>query len=521
MHAELPTRSPFSTMLADAAAQRGDAPAVHAGNRSLSWNALYSDLNRLANGLRSLGIGPNDKVATLDYSTLAHLELYLGTVLAGGVAVPLSAMATSEQIRGMVEDCGARVLAVSSAMLPLVEPWVQDIRAQLVDGGLIAIDFDAAGWTSLQDWMQAHPDTPVHHVPDPGDGFNIIYSSGTTGTPKGILHAHAMREFQIQRMANFGLTGDAVTLVSTPLYSNTTLVSVLPTVAFGGQLVLMEKFNEARFLELAEKHRVTHAMLVPVQYQRLLDHPDFERRDLSSFRMKLSTSAPLRRDVKQAVLDRWPGGLCEVYGLTEGGVSTTLNCSEFPDKLHTVGRPAEGVDVRIIDEEGKELPQGEIGEIVGRSTAMMLGYHGRKDLTEALYWYSPEGELFYRSGDMGRFDRDGFIELLDRKKDMIISGGFNVYATDLEQVLLAHDKVRDAAVVGIPSRRWGETPVAFVVTTETDLDGLREWANEQLGKGQRIAAIEPMQELPRSVIGKVLKRELREAFVRDYPDRVD
>ncbi|MCC5808868.1 MAG: acyl--CoA ligase [Ectothiorhodospiraceae bacterium] len=521
MSEETPSRAPFSTMLAEAAKRRGDAAAVYAGDRRLSWSELHTDLKRLANGLRALGIGPNDKVATLDYSTAAHLEIYLGTVLAGGVAVPLSAMATSEQIKGMVQDCQAKVLAVSAAMLPLVEPWLAEVRPQLADGGLIAIDFQADGWTGLQDWMAGQADTAVSHVPDLDDGFNIIYSSGTTGTPKGILHPHRMREFQIQRMANFGLDGDATTLVSTPLYSNTTLVAVLPTVAFGGELVLMEKFNEARFLELAEKHRVSHAMLVPVQYQRLLEHPDFERRDLSSFRMKLCTSAPLRRSVKEAVLERWPGALCEVYGLTEGGVSTTLNCGEFPDKLHTVGRPAEGVDVRIIDDQGKELPQGEIGEIVGRSTAMMQGYHGRKDLTEALYWYNAEGELYYRSGDMGRFDEDGFIELLDRKKDMIISGGFNIYATDLEQVLLSHDKVSDAAVVGVPSNRWGETPVAFVVTSEADMESLRAWANDQLGKGQRIAVIEPMEELPRSVIGKVLKRELREAFVKQNPDKVE
>ncbi len=521
MSSESSERIPFQTLMAESAARRGDNPAVHTVNGSIPWSAFYQELCRIANGLRGLGLQRNDKVATLDYSTVPHLSLYLGTALGGGVSVPLSAMATSEQLRAMVKDCEARVLAVSQAMLPLVEPWLDEIRPQLLPNGLIAIDFDGDGWTSMAAWVSEQSDAAPDLISNPDDGFNIIYSSGTTGTPKGILHAHSMRDFQISRMSNFGLGEDAITLVSTPLYSNTTLVAVLPTIAQGGQLVLMEKFNEAQFLELAEKYRVSHAMLVPVQYQRLLDHPDFARRDLSSFRMKLCTSAPLRRQVKEAVLERWPGGLCEVYGLTEGGVSTTLNCGEFPDKLHTVGRPAEGVDLRIIDEDGNELPQGEIGEIVGQSGAMMQGYHGRKDLTEAMYWHSPDGELFYRSGDMGRVDDDGFVELLDRKKDMIISGGFNVYATDLEQVLLAHPQVRDAAVVGIPSKRWGETPVGFVVGTELDPEAVRAWANERLGKGQRLAAIEPMDELPRSVIGKVLKRELRDDFVKQHPDRVD
>ncbi|MCH8504240.1 MAG: AMP-binding protein, partial [Ectothiorhodospiraceae bacterium] len=188
MSEETPSRAPFSTMLAEAAKRRGDAAAVYAGDRRLSWSELHTDLKRLANGLRALGIGPNDKVATLDYSTAAHLEIYLGTVLAGGVAVPLSAMATSEQIKGMVQDCQAKVLAVSAAMLPLVEPWLAEVRPQLADGGLIAIDFQADGWTGLQDWMAGQADTAVSHVPDLDDGFNIIYSSGPTGTPKGILH---------------------------------------------------------------------------------------------------------------------------------------------------------------------------------------------------------------------------------------------------------------------------------------------------------------------------------------------
>ncbi|MCC5859451.1 MAG: acyl--CoA ligase [Ectothiorhodospiraceae bacterium] len=521
MMPEFSERVPIQTLLAHSAARRADAPAVHTVDGTVGWTEFYRDLCRVANGLRALGLERNETVATLDYSTPAHLELYLGTVLGGGIAVPLSAMATSEQLHAMVRDCGARVLAVSRAMLPQVEPWLDGVRPQLLAGGLIAIDFQAPGWTPLKDWVAAQTDTAPALVSAADDGFNIIYSSGTTGTPKGILHAHHMRDVQIQRLSDFGLGEDAITLVSTPLYSNTTLVALLPTIAQGGQLVLMDKFNEAQFLELAERHRVTHAMLVPVQYQRLLDHPDFDRRDLSSFRMKLCTSAPLRQQVKRAVLDRWPGGLCEIYGLTEGGVSTTLNCTEFPDKLHTVGRPAEGVDLRIIDEEGRELPQGEVGEVVGRSSAMMVGYYGRADLTEAMYWHSPEGELFYRSGDMGRLDADGFLELLDRKKDMIISGGFNIYATDLEQVLLTHPKVRDAAVVGIPSRRWGETPVAFVVAPGLKPDALRQWANERLGKGQRIAAVEAMDELPRSAIGKILKRELRDAFVAGGAERVE
>ena len=165
-------------------------------------------------------------------------------------------------------------------------------------------------------------------------------------------------------------------------------------------------------------------------------------------------------------ITRWPGKMIEIYGLTEGGIGTALSCTEFPDKLASVGKAGEGVELRIINEEGVELPQGEIGEIVGRSDAMMTGYHGRKDLTDAMIWRSPDDKVFYKSGDMGRFDEDGFLFLLDRKKDMIISGGFNIYAADIEVELSKHEEVADVAVIGVPSEEWGETPLALVVPKE-------------------------------------------------------
>ena len=199
----------------------------------------------------------------------------------------------------------------------------------------------------------------------PGDPFNIIYSSGTTGTPKGIVQSHQMRWLHVQRAGLFGYSTESVLLVSTPLYSNTTLVSVLPGLARGGTLVLLRKFDALEFLHAASTHRATHAMLVPVQYSRIMAHPDFGRFDLSAFRMKFCTSAPFAATLKADVLKRWPGGLVEYYGMTEGGGTCILLAHEFPHKVHTVGRPAEGHEVLLIDEDGKILPPGETGEIVG------------------------------------------------------------------------------------------------------------------------------------------------------------
>jgi acyl-CoA synthetase (AMP-forming)/AMP-acid ligase II len=346
-------------------------------------------------------------------------------------------------------------------------------------------------------------------VADPDRAFNIIYSSGTTGTPKGIVQPNSLRWAQFRRIL---YTQHAVTMISTPLYSNTTLVSFLPTLANGGTVILLPKFDAATFLRLAAAHRATHAMLVPVQYRRLMQHPDFDNYDLTAFQMKFCTSAPFAGDLKAEVLRRWPGGLVEFYGMTEGGGSCALEAHAYPDKLNTVGRPMEGHDIRLIDDAGREVPAGEAGEIVGRSPAMMIGYHNRPEATRDAEWWSPAGERFIRTGDIGRFDADGFLTLIDRKKDMIISGGFNIYPSDLEAELLAHPEVEEAAVFGVPSEAWGETPVAAVVLrpgAAVDAETLRAWVNARVGKTQRLAAVRVTEALPRSTIGKVLKRELR------------
>ena len=216
--------------------------------------------------------------------------------------------------------------------------------------------------------------------------------------------------------------------------------------------------------------------------------------------------------MKLDVLTRFPGKLVEYYGLTEGGGVTVLVADEHPDKLHTVGQLAPGNDIRLINTEGQEVPQGEVGEICGRGPTMMAGYYGRDDLTADYIWRNTEGEVYFRSGDMGSFDADGFLVLSDRKKDMIISGGLNIYANDLELVLLANPDVIDVAVIGIPSEAWGETPLGLVVLREgstNTADNLLQEVNMKLGKSQRISTIEIRKTLPRSSIGKILKKDLR------------
>jgi acyl-CoA synthetase (AMP-forming)/AMP-acid ligase II len=261
-------------------------------------------------------------------------------------------------------------------------------------------------------------------------------------------------------------------------------------------------------------------MLVPVQYQRILACPAFDKTDLSAFVLKQCTSAPLAVEIKQALISRWPGRFLEVYGLTEGGCTVILDASAHPDKLMTVGRPPPGTDIRIIDPHGNELPAGEIGEVVGRSNLMMTGYFGRPDETRALEWRDGDGRVFFRSGDLGCFDEGGFLKIVGRSKDVVISGGFNIHASDLEAVLLEHSCVREAAVVGVPSETWGETPWGVVVLYDgqsADADDIHRFANARLDRVQWLAGVEIRPTLPRSDIGKVLKQELRAAYWNSVP----
>jgi acyl-CoA synthetase (AMP-forming)/AMP-acid ligase II len=256
-------------------------------------------------------------------------------------------------------------------------------------------------------------------------------------------------------------------------------------------------------------------MLVPVQYRRILDAESFARRDLSRFEAKQSTGAPLAAEDKRRIAQRWPGRMLEIYGLTEGGCSCLLDVTNHPDKLHTVGRPQPGNDVRVIDEDGSDVAAGQRGEIVGRSAMMMAGYFRNPQATEAFTWRDRDGTIYHRTGDIGMFDADGFLTLVDRKKDMIISGGFNIYASDLEGVLSAHPDVAEATVIAVPSDRWGETPLGLVVAkpgAEIAPTQLLDWANARLGKMQRLSAIELRDELPRSAVGKVLKQELKRPY---------
>ncbi|RZL53858.1 MAG: 4-coumarate--CoA ligase [Variovorax sp.] len=502
-------------LIRDHARLRPEASALCDADGSLDYAALDGLMDRVAASLQRDGFAPGDVIALCAASSVRYAAIFLGALRAGVVPAPLAPSSSAASMAAMLVDAEARCVFVDASADGLLPTG---------DGApeRIALEEGTPG-QRFGDWLAPEGTRPAEVRIAPGDPFNVIYSSGTTGTPKGIVQSHGMRWAHIQRGFAYDYGPHSVTLLATPLYSNTTLVSFVPALAGGGCVWLMPKFDALRYLELAARVRATHTMLVPVQYQRIMAQPRFGDFDLAAFRHKFCTSAPFRAALKADVLARWPGGLVEFYGMTEGGGTCILEAHRFPDKLHTVGRPAQTSDIRLIDEAERELPRddvGAVGEVVGHSPGMMTGYRNQPAKTREAEWFDAAGKRFIRTGDVGRFDADGFLTLIDRRKDMVISGGFNIYPSDIEAELRAHPAVADAAVIGVPSEQWGETPVACVVLRDgvpgsdtATPEGLLAWYNARAGKTQRLSGLRRIDELPRSAIGKVLKRELRDAWL--------
>jgi acyl-CoA synthetase (AMP-forming)/AMP-acid ligase II len=465
---------------------RPDALALSDDHGTLTWGELGDKVDRIAAALQRDGLVPGQAVAILGTTSIAYALVYLATIRAGGCAAPLTTSATPAQLAAMMADSGTRHLFIDAAK-------AADLSAQALPP-LTQVMLEA-----IDDWMAPQGTQPDHRPPAPTDPFNIIYSSGTTGTPKGIVHSHIMRWRQAAGGFKAIYGPDSRSLLSTPLYSNTTLAVFLPTMLWGGHARLMGKFDAAAWLAHAEADRITHTMLVPVQYQRLLRHPDFDATDLSAMQLKFCTSAPFAAELKAETVRRFPGGLIEIYGMTEGGVVCMLFAHKHPDKLHTVGQPVTGHELIVLGDDDQPLPPGEKGVLCGRSPTMMSGYRNQPDKTREMEWRDGDGNLWLKTGDIGVVDADGFVAIVGRAKDMIISGGFNIYPADLEDALCAQTGVAEAAVVGVPSEKWGETPVGFVTAAPDavlDIDTILASTNAKLGKTQRLSALHLIDDMP-------------------------
>ena len=490
---------------------RGDRPALIVGDRRLSWRDFERDTARVANGLAALGLRAGDRVVLLMDNSLEMALTLFGILRQGCVAVPLNVSVNDTAVGAMIADARARAIFASGDHCARIDA-LRAVNPTVAASRLVAVDASPPGWTGFHDWHRAQSEQ-LATIVRPAQECNVIYSSGTTGVPKGIVHTHRCRMSWAADLAQvLRYRSDCVTLCSLGLFSNITWVAMLCTLYVGGTLVVMRSFRPAAALDLIERERITHGTVVPLQIERLLSEPSVAGRDLASLDTFMCCGSPLALEAKRAFPERFGCRLIELYGLTEG-VCTILAPEDFERKTASVGKPFLGTDLKIVGDDDREVPDGTTGEVVGHGPLLMAGYLDRDAASAESTWTDELGRRWLRTGDLGRLDADGFLYLVDRKKDMIISGGQNIYPADIEAVIRSHPDVADVAVVGARSAKWGETPVAIVVATPgaaSDADALREWTNARVGKQQRLAAVLFRASLPRNPNGKVLKRDLRE-----------
>lgn len=491
------------------AAYRPDAPAMVFGGHRLTFRSFNNRINRLANALLTLGTGKGDKVATLLPNSLEIMAVYWACAKIGAVVVPLSTMLRPRAVQSLVRDSGATILvtgadqAETAAVLCREIPALAPPRCILTGGG------KPRGFSAYDEITANAPDgEPAVSGIIGDDLFNIMYSSGTTGMPKGILLTHAIRiMYGACFAASFRITPESVVLHAGAVIFNGAFVDLMPAVFTGACYVLMDRFEPDAFIETIHREKVTHVMMVPAQVIAVLSSPAFSPEKLASLEMILSLGAPLLMEHKTELNRLLPGRFYELYGLTEGFV-TVLDKNDYPLKDRSVGVPPPLFEMKIADESGREVPVGQKGEICGKGPILMTGYHNRPDLTEQAV---QDGWL--HSGDMGYVDEDGFLYLVDRKKDMILSGGVNVYPRDIEEIAVIHPAVEEVAVYGVPHEKWGEAPCAAVTLARgQDLtpDEVKAWVNHRVDAAfQRLDRVVILDEFPRNVAGKVLKRELR------------
>ena len=491
-----------------------DKEAVVCGAVRRCWGDFNANINRVANALARQGIGPGCQVAVLMGNAVEMLEVVFGIVKAGACVVPLSGLLTGDQLATLIDDSDAVMLFATpdfSARLGEHRAACTKLRPE----GCIAVFHQAPGWLPFEQFIAGAATTPPLAACHASLPFNIIYSSGTTGLPKGIVQNHRARtHWAMFNAIEQGLRENSRALTTTALYSNGTWLVMLPVLFVGGTCVVMPVFEPGEFLASVQRERISHTFMVPSQTIMVLGHPDFDLFDLSGLQSLLCAGSPLRRDTKREVQRRFGNILTELYGFSEG-FGAVLKPGQHEQRFESVGRPVVGCEVCILDDAGNVLPPGEVGEIAGYGAGMMTGYHRRPEQTAALVWRDARGRSWIRSGDVGKLDAQGFITLVDRKKDMIISGGFNVFPTDIEAIVGGHPEVLDVTVIGIPHDKWGETALAMVIRrplATSPPEVLMAWANARLARHQRLSALEFRDDFPRNALGKVLKRLLREPY---------
>ena len=497
----------LATILRESASAAPERVLVHLGERALTYREMDSDSDRVAASLLALGLVPGDKVAVQLPNVVEFLHAYFGCLKAGVVMVPLNPLLTAREIAYHLRDSDSRLIITLDLFAEAAVRAAGEVGVSAYVVGQTAPD----GTRPFSELLEAEGDSGLLHPTSPDDTAVLLYTSGTTGQPKGAELTH-FQLFMNCTVAGevFGVRAGDVSIGILPLFHVFGLSSVLnTTVRFGGTIVLSPRFDPTEAVELIERHRVTIISGVPTMYVALLN-TDTSGRDLSSLRAACSGGASIPGEVIRAFEEKFHGVvILEGYGLSETASTTTFNISAEERKVLSVGKPIWGVEVKVVDPDGTSLPAGadHVGEILVRGHNVMKGYYKRPDATA-----SALRNGWLHTGDLGYLDEDGYLYVVDRLKDLVIRGGYNVYPREVEEVLYAHPSVAEAAVVGRADPRLGEEVVAYVSLkpgSSTTPEELQAYTRENLAAYKYPREIHVLDQLPKGPTGKILKTALR------------
>jgi acyl-CoA synthetase (AMP-forming)/AMP-acid ligase II len=508
--------STVSSLLRTHAAGRPDDEALRFGDVRRTWSELDERVRRLASALRAEGIGPGDRVAVLDLNHPSCLELSLACARIGAANAVVNFRLAPPEILYVIDDAQARLLLVGpefAAAAAQLRDRMGSVRRVLQVGGE-ADEYEA--------FLAAGDPDPEPYDAAPGECFVQLYTSGTTGFPKGAMLTHgAMLAHAAHVTADFGLTPSDVVQVAMPLFHVGGTSYAFVALAQGARIVMARMPDPAALLDMVAAERITHTFWVPALMGAMTQVPGAADRDYSSMRAISYGASPMPLPVMRASLELFGPRLHQVYGMTEAcGVVSSLGPEDHTDpavahRLVSAGKPITGVEIEVRDPAtGDPVPTGEPGEIWVRTDQLMSGYWRKPDATASAV--TADGWL--RSGDGGHVDADGYVYVTDRIKDMIVSGGENVYPAEIERVLAEHPTVGDVAVIGVPDERWGEVPKACVVAAPgatVDADGLLAHARAHLASFKVPKSVDVLEELPRNPTGKILKKDLRAPYWAD------
>jgi long-chain acyl-CoA synthetase len=507
----------LAVMVTEAARRAPGKPAVILGETKVSYAQLDAQSDLVAASLSADGLTPGDRVGLQLPNIPQFVVAYFGILKAGGVVVPMNVLLKAPEIEFQLRDSGARTLITFGGCL--------DEAAKAAASAAVASLYVAAGTTPLvagvpfDTLLAGHEPGPQLAVRSPADPAVIIYTSGTTGVPKGAVLSHITLYLNADIPGRlFEFSDDDVVVVALPLFHIFGLSSIMNTcVLLGGTMSLVPRFEATAVLEVVQRDRATVFEGVPTMFIALLQAPGLASYDLSSLRVAISGGAPIPAEIIDSFERRFGVTILEGYGLSETASTTTFNVSAAERKIYSVGKPIWGVSVRVWDSQRRPLPPGaeHVGEIVVRGPNVMTGYHNNPEATAEAF----AGGWFH-TGDLGYFDDDGFLFIVDRIKDLIIRGGYNVYPREVEEAIYTHPAVAEAAVIGVPHATLGEEVHAIVAIQagQSVTEGeLIDFVKQQVAAYKYPRTVEFRDSLPKGATGKILKKELRPSGRQNRP----